>query len=59
MSPPLVLWCAAVVHAGTARQESRRSAGRAEMALDLAHPAAAEREPERLKAIARRCGVES
>lgn len=32
---------------------------RAEMALDLAHPAAAQRELDRLKAIARRCGVES
>ncbi|GHH94600.1 hypothetical protein [Streptomyces capillispiralis] len=31
---------------------------RAGMALDLAHPAAARRELERLKAIARRCGVE-
>ncbi|MFJ7017214.1 hypothetical protein ACIQUW_02530 [Streptomyces sp. NPDC101117] len=31
---------------------------RADMALDLAHPRAAWRELERLKAIARRCGVE-
>jgi hypothetical protein len=31
---------------------------RAGMALDLAHPTAARRELERLKAIARRCGVE-
>ncbi|MFE3764300.1 hypothetical protein ACFXPI_21375 [Streptomyces sp. NPDC059104] len=31
---------------------------RAAMALDLAHPTAARRELERLKAIARRCGVE-
>ncbi|WP_311570280.1 hypothetical protein [Streptomyces lancefieldiae] len=31
---------------------------RAGMALDLAHPAAARRELERLEAIARRCGVE-
>ncbi|MFG3249506.1 hypothetical protein [Streptomyces sp. NPDC048187] len=45
---------------GTAtRQDILYITARAGMALDLAHPAAARRELERLQAIARRCGVES
>jgi hypothetical protein len=39
-------------------QEILYISARAGMALDLAHPTAARRELERLKAIARRCGVE-
>ncbi|MEV0522295.1 hypothetical protein AB0I66_02625 [Streptomyces sp. NPDC050439] len=39
------------------RQDILYISARAAMALDLAHPAAAGRELERLKAIARRCGV--
>lgn len=42
-----------------ARQDILYITARAGMALDLAHPTAARRELERLKAIARRCGVES
>ncbi|WP_245235806.1 divergent polysaccharide deacetylase family protein [Streptomyces durhamensis] len=41
-----------------ARQDVLYLAARAWMALDLAHPAAARRELERLAAIARRRGVE-
>ncbi|MEU7576657.1 hypothetical protein AB0B50_03515 [Streptomyces sp. NPDC041068] len=41
-----------------ARQDIRYITGRAGMALDLAHPAAAQRELERLEAVARRWGVE-
>jgi hypothetical protein len=41
------------------RQDVLYISARASMALDLAHPVAARRELERLKAIARRCGVES
>ncbi|MDX3377339.1 hypothetical protein PV390_23360 [Streptomyces sp. ME02-6991-2A] len=40
------------------RQDILYIQARAGMALDLAHPAAARRELERLEAIARRCGVE-
>ncbi|MFG3493441.1 hypothetical protein [Streptomyces sp. NPDC047928] len=40
------------------RQDVLYITARAGMALDLAHPAAAHRELDRLKAIARRCGVE-
>ncbi|MFI2367798.1 hypothetical protein [Streptomyces sp. NPDC018833] len=40
------------------RQDTLYISARAGMALDLAHPTAARRELERLKAIARRCGVE-
>ncbi|MER5915028.1 hypothetical protein ABT124_32345 [Streptomyces sp. NPDC001982] len=40
------------------RQDILYITARAWMALDLAHPAAAQRELERLKVIARRCGVE-
>ncbi|MEU1407329.1 hypothetical protein ABZ471_34155 [Streptomyces sp. NPDC005728] len=40
------------------RQDVLYITARAGMALDLAHPAAARRELERLEAIARRCGVE-
>ncbi|WP_342281152.1 hypothetical protein [Streptomyces sp. CLV115] len=40
------------------RQDILYISARAGMALDLAHPTAARRELERLKAIARRCGVE-
>lgn len=39
------------------RQDILYISARAAMALDLAHPAAAGRELERLEAIARRCGV--
>ncbi|USQ85646.1 hypothetical protein NFX46_18900 [Streptomyces phaeoluteigriseus] len=42
----------------TTRQDILYISARAGMALDLAHPTAARRELERLKAIARRCGVE-
>ncbi|MHC5700738.1 hypothetical protein OTC26_004625 [Streptomyces tirandamycinicus] len=40
------------------RQDVLYITARAGMALDLAHPTAAQRELERLEAIARRCGVE-
>ncbi|UUN26546.1 hypothetical protein [Streptomyces sp. FIT100] len=40
------------------RQDILYVTARAGMALDLAHPDSAQRELERLKAIARRCGVE-
>ncbi|MET9434914.1 hypothetical protein [Streptomyces sp. NPDC006551] len=42
----------------TTRQDIRYITARAGMALDLAHPRAARHELERLKTIARRCGVE-
>ncbi|MGW0908354.1 hypothetical protein [Streptomyces sp. NPDC002853] len=41
------------------RQDILYISARAAMALDLAHPAAAQRELERLEAIARRCGVKT
>ncbi|MCL6736232.1 hypothetical protein [Streptomyces neyagawaensis] len=40
------------------RQDVLYLTARAGMALDLAHPAAAQRELDRLTALARRCGVE-
>jgi hypothetical protein len=40
------------------RQDVFYLMGRATLALDLAHPAAAQRELDRLTALARRCGVE-